>query len=112
MASLGILLTSSPENENTHTAIKIASSACKKGIAVRIFLMCDGVYHVNSPPFLSLLEQKTVSTQREADLEVVLCAYNADQRGLPLNERSSILYGSQDDLASMVNECDRFIALT
>lgn len=112
MASLGILLMSSPEDENTHTAIKIAEAARAKGIVVRIFLMCDGVYHVNTPPFLSLLEKKTGSVQREADIEVSLCAYNADQRGLPMNERSSILYGSQDDLASIVNETDRFIALT
>ncbi len=43
---LGILLTTSPENENTSTVISISSAARELGHEVSIFLMYDGVYNI------------------------------------------------------------------
>jgi sulfur relay (sulfurtransferase) complex TusBCD TusD component (DsrE family) len=41
---LGILLISSPENENTNTVIEISRAAREQGHEMSIFLMYDGVY--------------------------------------------------------------------
>jgi sulfur relay (sulfurtransferase) complex TusBCD TusD component (DsrE family) len=99
VSKLGILLTTSPENENTHTVIKISQAALSLGYEVHIFLMDDGVYNVHREEFLALIGKGAA---------ISLCAYNADQRSVPRKE--AILWGSQDDLASIVRQSDRFLA--
>jgi sulfur relay (sulfurtransferase) complex TusBCD TusD component (DsrE family) len=96
---LGIMLTTTPENENTHTVVRIAEAALASGNEVRIFLMCDGVHNVKDARFMSL-------SGKGAQLS--LCAYNTDQRSV--NQCEGILWGSQYDLAGIVEECDRFLA--
>jgi sulfur relay (sulfurtransferase) complex TusBCD TusD component (DsrE family) len=96
-----ILVTSSPESENSRTLIKITKAAIRMGQQVQIFLMCDGVYHIVHQDFLSLMEKGA---------EVTLCAQNALERGL--EKKPGILFGSQYDLAGMVSESDSFVALT
>jgi sulfur relay (sulfurtransferase) complex TusBCD TusD component (DsrE family) len=96
---LGILLTTSPEDENTHTAVKLAQAALARGWRVEIFLMCDGVYNAQREEFLALGDQGA---------RLSLCALNAQQRYVPLVE--GILFGGQYDLATIVAGCDRFLA--
>lgn len=98
---LGILLTTSSENEDRYTVIKLAESALNRGIKVDIFLMCDGVYNINNKSFLSLLDKGA---------NIIVCAQNAHEKGVPKKE--GILFGSQYDLAIMVNESERFLSFT
>ncbi|RJP75147.1 MAG: hypothetical protein C4532_00975 [Candidatus Abyssobacteria bacterium SURF_17] len=96
---LGILLTTSPENTNTNTVIKLAEAALKKQMEVRVFLMCDGVFNVNHPPFLSLLDKGA---------HVCLCQQNLNERFQ--DEGNGIILGSQYDFACNVRDVDRLLA--
>ncbi|TAN46457.1 MAG: hypothetical protein EPN24_01145 [Candidatus Methanoperedens sp.] len=96
---LGILLTSSPENENTNTVIEISRAAREKGHKVSIFLMYDGVYNVHKKEFAELAGK---------GVSIAVCAMNAEQRSVQKVE--GILFGSQYDLACIAGDVDRFIS--
>lgn len=96
-----ILVTSSPESENSRTLVKLTEAAINMGQEVQIFLMCDGVYHILREDFLLLIKKGA---------DVTLCAQNALERGV--EKREGILFGSQYDLAGMVARSDSFLAFT
>lgn len=96
---LGILLTTSPESENTHTVIRLTETALADGKQVEIFLMCDGVYHLNDARLEGL-------TQKGA--KVVVCAHNCLER--KVERRPFVLWGSQYDLAVLIKESYRFLS--
>jgi len=96
---LGILLTTSPENENTHTVIALSRAARKLGHKVSIFLMDDGVYNAQKKEFTSLLE---------SGVEIILCTLNTEQRCVGKIE--GMVYGSQYDLACIAHESDRLLS--
>ncbi|MDD1744542.1 MAG: DsrE family protein [Candidatus Methanoperedens sp.] len=96
---LGILLTSSPENENTNTVIEISRAAREKGHEVSIFLMYDGVYNVHKKEFAELAGK---------GVSIAVCALNAEQRNVQKVE--GILFGSQYDHACIAGDVDRFIS--
>jgi len=96
---LGILLATSPENENTHTVIRLAETALADGKQVELFLMCDGVYHLNDARLEGL-------TQKGA--KVVVCAQNCLER--KVERKPFVLWGSQYDLALLMKESDRFFS--
>ena len=96
---LGILLTSSPENENTNTVISLSRSAREQGHDVSIFLMYDGVYNVHKREFAQLADK---------GVRIAVCALNAEQRSVQNVE--GILFGSQYDHACIAGEVDRFIS--
>jgi sulfur relay (sulfurtransferase) complex TusBCD TusD component (DsrE family) len=96
---LGILLTTSPEYENTNTVIEISKAARDEGHEVSIFLMYDGVYNVNLKEFAGLVEK---------GVEIAICAFNAEQRKVA--KVDGILFGSQYDHACMAGDVDRFIS--
>ena len=96
---LGILLTSSPENENTNTVIEISKSAREQGHEVSIFLMYDGVYNVHKKEFAHLADK---------GVRIAVCAMNAEQRSVQKVE--GILFGSQYDHACIAGEVERFIS--
>ena len=96
---LGILLTTSPESENTFTVIKLSESALASGKDVHIFLMCDGVYNINDPRFKELANNGA---------KVIVCAHNAIER--KQERKDFVVWGSQYDNATIVKECDRFLA--
>jgi sulfur relay (sulfurtransferase) complex TusBCD TusD component (DsrE family) len=98
---LGILLTTSSESENTHTVIRLAEAALATGKEVEMFLMCDGVYHLNDPR----LEELT-----KKGVKVAVCAQNCLER--KVERKPFVLWGSQYDLAVMVKESDRFLSFT
>ena len=96
---LGILLTTSPENENTSTVISISRAAGEQGHEVSIFLMYDGVYNVHKKEFVELVEK---------GVNIAVCALNVEQR--KVNRIDGILFGSQYDHACIANGVDRFIS--
>ncbi|HLB72247.1 MAG: DsrE family protein [Candidatus Methanoperedens sp.] len=96
---LGILLTTSPENENTGTVIALCKAARELGHEVSIFLMYDGVYNVNKKEFVELVDK---------GVSIAVCALNLEQRKLGRVE--GILYGSQYDHACIASDVDRFVS--
>ena len=96
---LGILLTTSPENENTHTVIAISTAARNAGHDVSIFLMYDGVYNVHKKEFVELLNK---------GVNIAVCALNAEQRHV--SKVGGIVFGSQYDHACIASDTDRFIS--
>ena len=96
---LGILLTTSPENENTNTVIELSRAARGQGHEVSIFLMYDGVYNVNKKEFADL---------SGIGVNIAVCALNAEQRNVGKVE--GILFGSQYDHACIAANVDRFVS--
>ncbi len=96
---LGILLTTTPENENTSTVISISRAAREQGHEVSIFLMYDGVYNVHKKEFVELVDK---------GVSIAVCALNVEQR--KVNRVDGILFGSQYDHACIANGVDRFIS--
>lgn len=96
---LGILLTTSPENENTNTVIEISKAAREEGHEVSIFLMYEGVYNVNKKEFAELVGN---------GVDITICAFNAEQR--KIGKVDGILFGSQYDHACIASDVDRFIS--
>ncbi len=96
---LGILLTTSPENENTSTVISISRAARELGHEVSIFLMYDGVYNVHKKEFVELVDK---------GVNIAVCALNVEQR--KVSRVDGILFGSQYDHACIANGVDRFIS--
>ncbi len=98
-SDIGLLMTSSPESENCRTVMKITEAALGQGHRVKIFLMYDGIYHILRDDFMELTEKGA---------EIILCAYDADERKVP--RREGVLFGSQYDLSEMVAKADSFLA--
>ena len=96
---LGILLTTSPENENTHTVIALSKAAREQGHEVSVFLMYDGVYNINKKEFVELVEK---------GVNITVCTLNAEQRKTGRVE--GIRFGSQYDHACIAGDADRFIS--
>lgn len=96
---LGILLTTSPENENTHTVIEISRAAREQGHEVFIFLMYDGVYNIHKKEFAGLIDK---------GVNIAVCALNVEQR--KMGKVHGILFGSQYDHACIASDVDRFIS--
>ncbi len=96
---LGILLTTSPESENTNTVIAMSRAARRQGHQVSIFLMYDGVYNVHKKEFAEL---------SDIGVNLTVCALNAEQRSVGKVE--GILFGSQYDHACIAADADRFIS--
>lgn len=101
--TLGILLTKGPETSDLHMALRIAQCALRKGIAVKIFLMIDGLYAVLHPQVQEL---------KNSGAEIILCRYGADRRGIKKELFGNVRSGSQYDLSHMLAECDRFLSFT
>jgi len=100
--TLGILLTTSPERADVHTVIQLTRAARSQGREVRIFVMCDGAYNLNTDEFQKLgLEGASIWA----------CSQNASERGVEEVEGiPNLTWGSQYDFALMTGECDRVIS--
>ncbi len=96
---LGILLTTSPENENTNTVIAISKAARNAGHEVSVFLMHDGVYNAYKKEFAELIDK---------GVSIAVCALNVEQRRM--GKVDGILFGSQYDHACIASNVDRFIS--
>ena len=97
---LGIFLSTSPEHENTHTVIKLAEAAIRRGHDVHIFFMCDGVHNAFVPG---------VGVLADMGARIVLCSHNLSERHRPKIE-GAIVCGSQYDHAQLVSQVDRYLA--
>lgn len=103
----GILLTTSPENQNSEIVINLSASILAAGHKVDIFMMDDGVYNVVaensiSPRFAELISKGA---------SLALCGHTAEVRGVKKQDcLEGVQYAGQYELACMVNETDRFLS--
>ena len=103
---LGVLLTTSPENQNSEAVLKLAKASLAAGHEVNLFLMDDGVYNVMtgnsiSPKFAELMTKGAT---------LALCGHTAEIRGVGKEDcLEGVQYAGQYELACMVNETDRFL---
>lgn len=96
--TLGMLLSTGPENYNWRIVLRIAESALKQGINVKIFLMDDGIYNLKNERFKNLFK---------CGVEFSLCGQNARERNI--EKIDDIPFGSQFDHSEIVKNCDRYL---
>ena len=99
--SLGILLSTGPENSNLSTALGLSDAALRAGVDVYLYLIDEGVLAVDDPRFQPL---------RDSGLKLFACAYGAQQRGIPRKDEKATYCGLVV-LSNIVSTCDRFVAL-
>jgi sulfur relay (sulfurtransferase) complex TusBCD TusD component (DsrE family) len=99
--SLGILLSTGPENSNLSTALGLSDAALRTGVDVYLYLIDEGVLAVDDPRFQPL---------RDSGLKLFACAYGAQQRGIPRKDEKATYCGLVV-LSNIVSTCDRFVAL-
>jgi len=99
--SLGILLSTGPENTNLSTALGLSDAALYAGVDVYLYLIDEGVLAVDDPRFQPL---------RDSGLKLFACAYGAQQRGVPRKDEKATYCGLVV-LSNIVSTCDRFVAL-
>jgi len=104
---MGILLTTSPENQNAGTVINLATAALGAGHEVSLFMMDDGVYNVVAKNKIS----SRFAGLRDAGAFLALCGHTAEERGVEEDDcLTGVKYAGQYELAVMVNESDRFLS--
>jgi len=103
---LGMLLTTSQENQNSEIVLKLADASLIAGHKIELFLMDDGIYNVVtrnkiSPKFVELMAKGA---------SLALCGHTAEIRGVEKEDcLEGVKYAGQYELACMVNEVDRFL---
>ncbi len=107
---IGILLTTSPEHQNTFTVYQLANSFIRLNHALDIFLMDDGVFNaIMNPSRRRLFANFEDLSQKKVNIS--LCAMSAESRGL---QKEDLLpgtgYSSQHELSEIVKKCDRFLS--
>jgi len=103
---IGILLTTSPESQNSEIVLKLASAILDKGQGVEVFFMDDGVYNV--------MRGNSISPRFEGILKkgagLALCGHTAEIRGLEKGDcLEGVKYAGQYELSCIVAEADRFL---
>jgi len=99
--TLGVLLSTGPENPNLTAALGLSEAALHAGIDVYLYLIDEGVLVVDDPRFEPL---------RASGLKLFACAYGAQQHGVPRKDEKATYCGLVV-LSNIVSTCDRFIAL-
>ena len=108
--AIGILMTTSPEHQNTHTVCRLAEALLSAGHAVELFLMDDGVYNLVSIPKAGS-PSSLLQTAQSKGLKISLCTQSAETRGISEEESlHGVAWRSQHELSKIVAGSDRFLA--
>lgn len=108
--NIGILLTTSPEHQNTFSVYQLTKALSALRHSVHIFLMDDGVLNAMVNPSKRKLFSK-FDELLEKKVNISLCSMSAESRGL---QREDLLpgigYSSQMELSELVKNSDRFFS--
>jgi len=107
---IGILLSTSPESQNSYSVYRISQALLAAGHSIRIFLMDDGVYNatVNRSKKKLFVKMDELISQ---GVEIALCAMSAEMRGIRKEELlSEVGFSSQSELAEIAKSSDRFLS--
>jgi sulfur relay (sulfurtransferase) complex TusBCD TusD component (DsrE family) len=103
---LCILLTTSPEDQNSEIVIKLVQAALEAGHLAELFLMDDGVYNAVKKVKISIRFAGLMTK----GASIALCGHTAEERGVSAEDcLPGVKYAGQYELACMVNEADRFL---
>src|ERR1700693_508627 len=107
---IGILLTTSPEHENTFTVCSITEALIAQNHSVDIFLMDDGGLNA----VINFSKRKLFSNfggLLEKNVRVSLCGMSAASRGIREDQLlPGTGYFSQTELSEIVKKSDRFLS--
>ena len=107
----GFLLGTGVGREEIQTVVALARAALGQGHEVRLFVMGDGVLHLQGHETNPWAEE--VEKLMRAGVEVACCASNTAARGIPKDRLiPGVLSGSQYDHADFVNWSERYLAST
>jgi len=96
---LGMLLAAPAESRSSKTAVRLAETALAKKVDVYLYLIDDGVYHLDNQQLLDLAKR---------GLKLFACAYGAQMRGIPISDKAT--FCGLVVLSDLINGCDRFIS--
>lgn len=96
---LGLLLSCAPERPGFQQGLQLASAALARGIDTYVYCLDDGVAGVGEAALQKL---------RPAGLKLYACAYGAQQRGLPVDERA--VYVGLTVLSDLFASTDRMVS--
>jgi peroxiredoxin family protein len=97
---LGLLLSTSPEHANIHTAVRLSKAALSLGHEVYLYLIDEGTKNL---PDARLRELQAVG------LKLFVCAYGAQRYDVKPDDRS--VFCGLVVLSDLVKGCDQFISL-
>ncbi|MBI1824290.1 MAG: DsrE family protein [Nitrospirae bacterium] len=107
---IGMLLTTSPEHQNTFTVYQLANAFARARHTVDLFLMDDGVYHAEVNDSKRKLFSR-FNKKKKKKVRISLCAMSAESRGLEIQSLlPGVSYSSQTELSEIVKKCDRFLS--
>ncbi len=104
VSRLGLVLATGPATGDLAHACALAHAARRRGLAVELFAMHDGVRALAAAP-------AAVRALLDDGCEVVACATSADRAGIDL-ARLGLTAGSQDDHAAVTDGRHRVVAFT
>lgn len=101
---LGMLLAVSPEHPNFARALAAIDYALEQGHRFFLYAIDEGVRCVATP---ELQERRGAHPDT---LALWACAYGAEKRGLPVDDRAA--YAGLSVLADLISSTDKFVAVT
>lgn len=96
---LGLLLSTAPGHPNTETVAGLARAARARQMATDLYLIDEGVAHLNRPEITALAE---------GGVHLYVCAYGAQRRGIPVSDRAT--FCGLVVLSDLIKGCDRFVS--
>ena len=99
---LGLMLSTGPEHPNLKAMLGLSDAALKRGAAVYLYLIDDGVRALDHP---------RVRTLSERGAKLFVCAYGCQKRRIPLKDAERVTYCGLVVLTDLINGTDRFVAL-
>jgi sulfur relay (sulfurtransferase) complex TusBCD TusD component (DsrE family) len=99
--TLGILLSSLPDQAGFRHGLGLAQAALARGIEVYLYCLDDAVLGVADPALQSL---------RARGLRLYACAYGARRRGLPLEDQA--VFAGLGVLNDLISATDRFVSFS
>ena len=107
--TVGFLMTSSPEHQNSYTAFRLAEALLVQGHSVELFFMDDGIYNVVRN---SAEERLFTGVQFliEKGANALICALSAESRGYSSGDLiPQVGLMSQYELSEIASRSDRFL---
>ncbi|MBI2369183.1 MAG: DsrE family protein [Deltaproteobacteria bacterium] len=109
--NLGMLLTTSPEHQNSRTVVALARAALARGHEVSLFLMDDGVYNLVPGPRVKAAGW--FAELARAGARLVVCALSMEERGVSKESViEGVIFGNQYLHAQIVHGSDRFLTFS
>jgi len=107
--TIGILVTTTPEHQNSYTIFRLTEAFLEQGNRVTLFFMDDGIYNVVRNTAKERLFSG-IGKLIEGGVTVLICALSAESRACrPENLLPEVGLASQYELAQIASKSNRFL---